>query len=332
MRLQFQRLLLAAVLLSSTGCATVGSSIGSAVQRIEGQYYLNKADYAGGRSSFAERLAANPGDHEANYFMARFELGDDNPQAALPFIQKAVKLAPGNADYHFWEGVAWWALMKPDKEKAAYEKALALDPDHVSANLYLAHNLLDRGQDSASLERYERTLRLSPQEPQAMFNKAVALERLGRKADMTRALHAYLRAYPDASLARQGVRMLNKAGDFTWRNHPLGRQTVALRAVEFAPGSARLTRESEDSLDRVGAMLADDPDLGLHVVAYVKGDAELARERALAVRDYVSGRSWRVSSDRLTPRWIDRPETVKSEGRTTRLAESVNIFTRIERP
>lgn len=149
---------------------------------------------------------------------------------------------------------------------------------------------------------------------------------------MTRAMQAYLRAYPDASLARQGVRMLNKAGDFTWRNHPIGSQTVALRAVEFEPGSARLTRESEDSLDRVGAMLADDPDLGLHVVAYVKGDAELARVRALAVRDYVSGRSWKVSPDRLTPRWIGKPETIKSEGRTKMLAESVNIFTRIERP
>ena len=327
-----QKLLLVALILSSAGCATVGSTIGSAVQRMEGQYYLNKADYAGGRAAFAERLAANPDDHEANYYMARFELGDDKPKEALPFIQKAVKLAPGNAEYRFWEGVTWWGLMKPDKEKAAYEKALALDPDHVSANLYLAHNLLDRGQNAAALERYERTLRLSPEEPQAMFNKAVALERLGRTAEMTRAMQAYLRAYPDASLARQGVRMLNKAGDFTWRNHPIGPQTVALRAVEFEPGSARLTRESEDSLDRVGAMLADDPDLGLHVVAYVKGDAELARVRALAVRDYVSGRSWKVSPDRLTPRWIGKPETIKSEGRTKMLAESVNIFTRIERP
>ncbi len=82
---------------------TVGSSIGSAVQRIEGQYYLNKADYAGGRSAFAERLAANPTTMRRNYYMARFELGDDNSKEALPFIQKAVKLAPGNAEYRFWK-------------------------------------------------------------------------------------------------------------------------------------------------------------------------------------------------------------------------------------
>ncbi|KAF5046771.1 Tetratricopeptide repeat protein [anaerobic digester metagenome] len=264
--------------------------------------------------------------------MARFELGSDKPEAALPYIQKAVKLAPANADYRFWEGVTWWALMKPDKEKAAYEKALSIDPNHLSANLYLAHNMLDRGKNSEALKLYDKVLALNPEESQAMFNKAVVLERLKRPKEMKLAMHRYLESYPDAPLARQGVRMLNKADDFTWRNHPMGQRNVALRAVDFKPGTADLTEEAKDSLNRVGDILSENPGLNLNVIAYVKGNESLARDRAVAVQQHVSRRTFGVGNDRLAPRWFGKPETVKSDGRTHVLAESVNIFTKIQNP
>ena len=222
--------------------------------------------------------------------------------------------------------------MKPDKEKAAYDKALSIDPNHLSANLYLAHNMLDRGKNAEALKLYDKVLALNPEESQAMFNRAVVLERLKRTSEMKLAMHRYLEGYPDAPLARQGVRMLNKAGDFSWRNHPMGQRNVALRAVDFKPGTAELTEEAKASLNRVGDILSDNPGLNLNVIAYVKGDESLARDRALAVQAHVSRRTFGVGSDRLTPRWFGKPETVKSDGRTHVLAESVNIFTKIQNP
>jgi tetratricopeptide (TPR) repeat protein len=323
------------VLLIATvqGCATMDTAvrkIQGEYYQVQGDYYLNRGDFTAGRAAFAPRLAQFPDDPELNYFMARFELGADKAEAALPYIQKAVKLSPANADYRFWEGVTFWALMKPDRERTAYEKALAIDPDHLSANLYLAHNMLDRGKNADALRLYDKVLSLNPLEPQAMFNKAVALERLKRFTEMKPALQRYLENYADAPLARQGVRMLNKAGDFTWRNHIIGMRTIPLRAVDFLPGSATLTERAATSLKSVGEILAEKTDLSVHVVAYVKGDNNLARERALAVRNFVSREYPEVTPERLAPSWFDKPENIKTDGRTHNLAQSVNIFTKVQ--
>lgn len=327
--------ILAILLLPLTfgGCATMDKAartLQGEYHQLQGQYYLNRNDFASGRATFAPRVVENPDDPKLNYFMARFELGADKPEAALPYIQKAVKLAPANADYHFWEGVTWWALMKPDKERAAYEKALSIDPNHLSANLYLAHNMLDRRRNAEALKLYEKTLALNPDEPQAMYNRAVALERLKRDREMKLAMHRYLESYPDAPLARQGVRMLNKAGDFTWRNHVIGLRTIPLKAVEFRPGTATLTENGEASLNSIGKMLNDKTDLNVHVVVYVKGDTALARERALAVREYVHREYPKVAPARLAPSWFDKPESIKTDGGTHSLAQSVNIFTKVQ--
>lgn len=320
------RFLAFTALMALVGCAIVGTK----VQRLQGDYYLDRADYDGGRTAFASRLAENPDDPGLNYYMARFELGADNPEAARPHIEKAVHLAPDNADYRFWEGVTWWALRQPDKEKSAYEKALALDPNHLSANLYLGHNMLDRGKNAAAVERYDRVLLLDPDEPQALFNRAVALDRLGRKQDMRLAVRQYLDRHPEGPLARQGTQMLNEAGDFSWRNHLIGLRSVPLKAVEFTTGTANLTEGAQGSLSLLGSILAAKPDLNLHVVAYVKGNKALAKQRALAVKEYVIRTSPKVAPTQLTPSWFGEAETIKIDGKPYTRTESVNIFTKVK--
>ena len=71
------------------GCAAMGkaaSTIQGEYHEVQGQYYLNRNDFDAGRAAFAPRVAENPDDPELNYFMARFELGSDKPEAALPYI------------------------------------------------------------------------------------------------------------------------------------------------------------------------------------------------------------------------------------------------------
>ena len=327
--------LLTLILLAAAfnGCSTMDKAVRNIqgkYYQVQGEHYLNQADFAAGRAAFAPRVAEYPDDPELNYYMARFELGAENPEGALAYIGKAVELAPANADYRFWQGVTWWALMKPDKERAAYEKALEIVPDHLSANLYLAHNLLDRGKNAEALKLYDKVLSLSPREPQAMFNKATALERLKRRKEMKLAMHRYLESYPDAPLARQGVRMLNNAGDFSWRNHVIGLRTIPLRAVGFRPDSATLTENAEASLKRIGGIMAEKTDLSVHVVVYVKGEKTLARQRALAVWNFVIREYPQIAPERLAPSWFDKPERIKTDGGTHSLPQSVNIFTKVQ--
>lgn len=295
---------------------------------IEGQYYLNSERYEDGRKDFAPKLAQSPNDPQLNYYMARFELGAERPDRALPYIQKAVALVPDKAEYRFWEGVTWWALQEPAKERAAYEKALVLDPDLRGAQLYLAHNLLDAGDATGALRLYDKVLARDPYEPQAMFNRAVALERLGRAREMRTALLAYMELYPDGAQARQGAQMLNLAGDYTWRNHVVGLRTVTLRSIDFSTGGSTLTEDACASLDVIGSVMSIKRDFGLDIVVFVKGDAGLARKRALAVREYITRMYPQVAPNRVFLSWFGAEEAVKAGGKAVALAESVNLFTR----
>jgi tetratricopeptide (TPR) repeat protein len=115
----------------------------------------------------------------------------------------------------------------PGEARAAYERALALDPGHAGANLNLgrllheegaladaearyrsalaspeqeavaAFNLgvllEDRGKDAAALEAYGRALRADPSLADAHFNASRVLERMGRRAEALRHLGAYRR-------------------------------------------------------------------------------------------------------------------------------------------
>ena len=96
---------------------------------------------------------------------------------------------------------------------------------------------------------YDKVLARAPYEPQAMFNKAVALERLGRTREMRASLLAYMELYPDGAQARQGTQMLNGAGDYTWRNHVVGLRTVTLHSIDFSKGGSTLTEDACASLD-----------------------------------------------------------------------------------
>ncbi|HKA36950.1 MAG TPA: tetratricopeptide repeat protein [Thermoanaerobaculia bacterium] len=73
----------------------------------------------------------------------------------------------------------------------AYEKALAIDPDHPDAHINLGRLLHEASDAGAAEEHYRKALASRPNDPTAAFNLGVSLEDLGRR---TEALAAYERA------------------------------------------------------------------------------------------------------------------------------------------
>jgi len=89
------------------------------------------------------RLKTSPDDPEGNYLMSKVWLAWNDAGKALPYAEKAVSLAPQNADYH-------WALANAVGDEAQHanvfrqvglakrfrsetETALKLDPKHIDA-------------------------------------------------------------------------------------------------------------------------------------------------------------------------------------------------------
>jgi Flp pilus assembly protein TadD len=55
------------------------------------------------------------------------------PAQAIPELQKAIKLAPGNPVYHYHLGLAYAAAKDPVKARAALQHALQLNPNFPGA-------------------------------------------------------------------------------------------------------------------------------------------------------------------------------------------------------
>jgi protein O-GlcNAc transferase len=97
----------------------------------------------------AAQAAVGPalGEAERLYQAGKRAVQRKEHAVAMEQLERAVALAPGDADYHHWLGnsYAWAAATAPlcdkaalgRKSLAAYQRALELDPDNLSARLSL---------------------------------------------------------------------------------------------------------------------------------------------------------------------------------------------------
>lgn len=294
---------------------------------MSGPYYLNNQKYKEGIKALNEELQSNPEDADAAYYVGRYYLALKKPKKALPYTTKSAEFAPDNSEYLFWVGVNYWALKQFDKERASYRKVLKLDPDHISANLYLAHSYLDSGKLPEALVLYDKVIKLDEYNPEALYNRADILDRQGKTQEAVKALKKFLEYYPDGSLAMRATQKLNMLGDFTYRNFIFGTRNVTLKSIKFKPGKVDSDLESKSSLHVIAAMMEENKKLKFHIVAYVNGDDNLAKERAKAVRDYILGGHPDFDPARMPVSWFGVAEEIIRDGKTYRLDESIQFIT-----
>lgn len=109
---------------------------------------------------------------------------------------KATPLSEGPNEQEL-DADAWYDIAcdletsAPDEARAAYQRAIELDPDHSDAHVNLGRMLHEEGAPLAAQQHYRRALETDPAHPTAAFNLGVALEDLGR---LNEARNAYLRA------------------------------------------------------------------------------------------------------------------------------------------
>ncbi len=126
---------------SLSGCVTTAThrleAFGTAVKAtMQGDYYLSGQHYQAGEKQFQQAVEEHPDSALNNYFYGRMLLANNKNKKGLPYLQKASKLEPGNADYHFWTGVAHGSMNQRNQERERYKKALSLEKKHLQALLY----------------------------------------------------------------------------------------------------------------------------------------------------------------------------------------------------
>lgn len=309
--------------LSMGGCATVGTLD----SRARGEYYLSRGQHQEGLTVFRSKIEQNPNDPWARYYAGRFLLAEKRAEEALPQLERAVELRPNDADFHFWLGVGYWSVLDFERERQSYQKALSCNPNHVPAHVYLGHNYLDRGEAQKALSEYDTALKLEPAQPDALFNRAMALRKLDRKAEEVPAWKNYLDRYPDGALARRAADNLNARGDYSYRNHVIGIRVMTLGWIKFNAKTDQLDPSAEPSLRVVGSILSINKNIKLQIASYYKGDLELAKARAAAVKAYILAQFPDIIPDRLKIRSYSIPERVVSGKKVFALNHSIAFST-----
>ncbi len=103
-------------------------------------------------------------------------LGEDG----LPALQKAVALAPDDAETHCNLGTAWHGQGRIDEAETCYRKATALDPRHLRAHLNLAGLLATNGRLPQAETAFRQALKIAPQLAEALIGLSDVLARQNR--------------------------------------------------------------------------------------------------------------------------------------------------------
>ena len=310
-----------------SGCAAVGDLGSSLKYNMQGEYYLYQQDFQQGRDTFKQAVQTDPKNPEAQYYYGRFLLAENDAKKALPYLKQATVLKHDKSEYYFWLGVAYGESGQKSLERKNYQKALDIDPNNIQALTYMGNNHLRAKKYKEALKYYRMALDLSYENPQALYNSAVALRKLGRTKEEKRALLAYINTYPSGSFARLATDRLNRLGDFTYRNHRLGYRTVTLAEVVFLPSSGILSEVSYSSLDLLGETIANMPKGTLNIIVYSLNNRNLAKKRAISIRNYLTKRFPALGTNkRIRMSWFGTAEKRVVLKKTLRIKESVQFF------
>jgi tetratricopeptide (TPR) repeat protein len=157
----------------------------------------------------------NPESGQSLFDFSIDEIADKTKPIALAAVREARARREDDLGADAWfELGADLEISAPGEARAAYEKAIVLDPTHVDAHVNLGRLLHEDGSPAAAETHYRAALAADPNHSVAAFNLGVALDDLGRLAE---AESAYRRAVdldpqnPDAHFNLAGI--LEREGD-----------------------------------------------------------------------------------------------------------------------
>ncbi len=193
------------------------------------------------------------------YRSGEFESG---LRAAEEAARRAAELDPSLAEPQAVLALVQWTRRRRVEAREAFRRALEIDPDDITANFWLAAQLVCDGYIRSGAERLDKVLRMDPIHPSALSWRASTAIRLG-----------------DTELAD---RLLRRARD-------LGLSHVGLGLSELADARGNRDEAAEQLAEGLKALGADLPPDALEAIARgAYGDVR-ARDLALARVDRYLG-------------------------------------------
>jgi predicted O-linked N-acetylglucosamine transferase (SPINDLY family) len=106
---------------------------------------------------------------------AERQITQGNPSVAAGLLERALTLAPENAQYWFKLGVIRLDLNMHQRAESCFRKALAIDPRHAKARINLGAILQQTGKGEEAARCYREALQTDPSLAHAWFNLGTLL-------------------------------------------------------------------------------------------------------------------------------------------------------------
>ena len=152
------------------------------------------------RSEYERAIVADPKMSEA-YLNLGILLLDKDPSAAVAPLRKAAELLPAQSRPHFLLGVALERGGELTAAAAAFEHAVALDPQDFDTLLHLADTYLALNRPADAEMKFRNVIERQPGERRALGGLARSLDSQ-KKAEAAEAYQKYLAVGPSDSAAR----------------------------------------------------------------------------------------------------------------------------------
>ncbi len=262
------------------------------------------------------------------YYFGRGYLENDNIELAIKHFKKAESIDPANAEYTYWQGVAYWKAGDPVGEKESYLRGLQQHPNAYPILVNLGHNYLQTENYNQALESYKSALEIEPKSNELLLNIALAYNNLGDKVNEASAWKEYLANYRSGTSAFQAVQHLANINDYSYRTYQIGDKRLILAQDELLDASISENQRARE-LSAITKLLQNDPHLEVDIVVFMEGKPLLAKALAQKAKRAIG-----VTPDinnRVHLSWFDSPETIletNNNGYKKTLSKSILIFNR----
>jgi tetratricopeptide (TPR) repeat protein len=176
-------------------------------------------------------LAAQPENTAALAILALSRSAQQKGTEALTVAEKAISLAPDDPYLHYIRGITLHRLERNDEARATVRESLRLQPENEDVFTLLSAIELGRNDWAAALTAADQALALNPEQVEAANFRAMALVRLGRKAEATDTVDFALHQEPENALSHA-----NQGWNYLHRNEPRRAMEFFREALRLEPG------------------------------------------------------------------------------------------------
>jgi tetratricopeptide (TPR) repeat protein len=200
-------------------------------------------DWAGADVSFTRALSQEPGNVTTVLRAADLALAKGRLDEALALNRRAVGLDPLSAEALMYAGVAELYAGGYEAAKAAFSKALELEPTHPQIRVFLGRVYLAQSQAEQALAEMNR----EPETIWRLYGQALANHSLRRKQDGDTALAELIANYDEVSLFQIAC-VYAFRGDadraFEWLERAYTRRDTGLVWLKTEPHLKSLERDA----------------------------------------------------------------------------------------